>query len=564
MADTDTDSEESDEAAEKMEDRTGEESEDSGRETQTHTEQSADETEKTVEDVAKVGEAVANAVAAADSADVEAATEALLANMRTLGEEERAAKGEKFYSKEQKELLFSYFHLNNSPSKEHQEILGQKTGIDPKRVYYWFDNSRRVQKRAEDRKNVAEKVVEKVEEVREKRARRPPPRSLSPAVSAAPPPPVVTAAGIVAQYAVPEAGIARGERSLAAVLASGEAACVGVDITPQHQRCLLCAYTCSFRGNLLKHLRSLHHIEPKFCAIPRPGKSDLSEDKMAKGCRKTFTIDTFDLHICNEDLPTCFDDEVRMDKRFKSGAVKGDSCYSSGEEEEEEEENDDDNAALVEAVEALRKQGGGVCLGYEVTEGCTQCLLCDANMPCRGNLYKHINSHGYAVKFCCADRGPKSRLTEDIRGVKGCRKIFIADTFDDHTCTAAAPEQIGHWPLEKNAGIKKYNKSRALKGAGGGGGGVGNASGSRSSRKGGMRGFEKNFGKPDGSPAKFYNDRYTRLFHQLAVRTNIGLSLDTTFVRNGKMELCYLSDRQMSAVKDYLDDNDKYVLVSKG
>merc|ERR1719210_202837 len=104
-----------------------------------------------------------------------AATEALLASMRTLGEEEKAAKGEKFYSKEQKELLFSYFHLNNSPSKEHQEILGQKTGIDPKRVYYWFDNSRRVQKKAEDRKNVAEKVVEKVEELREKRARRPPP-----------------------------------------------------------------------------------------------------------------------------------------------------------------------------------------------------------------------------------------------------------------------------------------------------------------------------------------------------------------------------------------------------
>ena len=83
----------------------------------------------------------------------------------------------------------------------------------------------------------------------------------------------------------------------------------------------------------------------------------------------------------------------------------------------------------------------------------------------------------------------------------------------------------------------------------------------KKTKRGGYRGFEKNFGTPDGSPAKFYNDRYTRLYHQLAIRTNVGLPMDSTFVRNGKMELCYLSDRQMSAVKDYLDDNDKYILV---
>ena len=48
------------------------------------------------------------------------------------------------------------------------------------------------------------------------------------------------------------------------------------------------------------------------------------------------------------------------------------------------------------------------------------------------------------------------------------------------------------------------------------------------------------------------------------MRTNIGVRLDTTFVRNGKMERCYLSDRQMSAVKDYIDDHDTYELVSLG
>ena len=203
------------------------------------------------------------------------------------------------------------------------------------------------------------------------------------------------------------------------------------------------------------------------------------------------------------------------------------SCYSS------DDSDNDDTPKVIEVVENLRKEGKAVCLAYEMSDSCTKCCLCDVSAALRGNLYKHINSHGFNIKFCCAPR-EKSELGE---GNKGCRKIFLDETFEEHTCTSEDPEQLGHFPLEKNQRSKKKMK------------------------RGGFRGFEKNFGTPDGSPAKYYNDRYTRLFHQLATRTNIGISMDSTFVRNGKMELCYLSDRQMSAVKDYLDDNDKFVLV---
>ena len=140
--------------------------------------------------------------------------------------------------------------------------------------------------------------------------------------------------------------------------------------------------------------------------------------------------------------------------------------------------------------------------------------------------------NGHKNKFCCNPR--ENSELED--GTRGCRKIFLEETFDQHRCTLEPPEQLGNFPLDRKQKTKK-------------------------TKRGGFRGFEKNFGTPDGSPAKFYNDRYSLLYHQLAIRTNVGLPMDSTFVRNGKMELCYLTDRQMSAVKDYLDDNDKYILV---
>ena len=496
LGETDSDEDDEDESMEEdkeeVEVEKDEESADSGRETQTATELSSDE--KTSEEVA---------------------AEELLASMRTLGEEERANPGERYYSKEQRELLWSYYHINQFPSTEHREILGQKVGVGQRKVYFWFDNSRRIGKNKTAKVAVAPvNIVE-----REKRVRRP--RATTPDFAAS---------KVVSNEAAPKAGtvieydvskITRSSRTLEETVEAGEPICLGVDITPTNCRCLLCSYTCSFRGNLYKHLRS-HGFEPKFCALPRE-QSTLGADM--KGCRKTFTVDTFDLHTCNDEPPTCFGDEVKLDKRFKAGETTNGS-NSSGESDEEGEETG------IEIVETLRKEGKAVCLGYEAADGYTKCCLCEVRAATRGNLYKHINVHGYTTKFCCNPR--ENSELED--GTRGCRKIFLEETFDKHRCTAQPPEQLGNFPLDRNKKSKKP-------------------------KRGGFRGFEKNFGTPDGSPAKFYNDRYTRLYHQLAIRTNVGLPMDSTFVRNGKMELCYLSDRQMSAVKDYLDDNDKYILV---
>ena len=506
---------------------TKDESHDSGRETQTNTEMSADEAEISKPDPVETETVVQT------EEDMEKKLEDLVAGMRTLTEEERAKPGNKFYSKEQKELLFSYFNIRNTVTKEHQEVLGSKVGIEPKKVYFWFDNSRRIQLKNAQRAKLAEKASEKnVVGEREKRSRKP--RPVSPPLLSTSRVAVVAnnKTGTVLEY--DESLITRSSRTVEDILNAGdEALCIGVDISAQHQRCLLCNYSCSFRGNLYKHLRQ-HNFEPKFCALPR-AKSELGPE--VKGCRKSFSLETFDFHVCNSEVPQCFGDEMKIDKRFKSGAAS--SCYSSGEEEEEEEDGDG-----REEVEALRKEGGGVCLGYEVNDSCTKCLLCDVSMPCRANLYKHINTHGYAIKFCSIIGREKSDLPDPT--ARGCRKIFLEDTFDDHTCNETVPEQIGFWPLKRNQGKRKKTK----------------IGGAKNIVRTGFRGFEKHFGTPDGSPAKYYNDRYTRLFHQLAVRTNIGVTLDTTFIRNGKMELCYLSDRQMSAVKDYIDDNDTFELVS--
>merc|ERR1712106_386155 len=157
---------------------------------------------------------------------------------------------------------------------------------------------------------------------------------------------------------------------------------------------------------------------------------------------------------------------------------------------------------------------------------------CDVSASVRGNLYKHINSHGYNVKFCSNPR----ENSELSAGNKGCRKIWLEESFEAHRCTYEDPEQIGHYPLDKIQGKKKKRRKR------------------------GFRGFEKNFGVPDGSPAKFYSDRYTRLFRQLGIRGNHSMAMDTTFRRNGKMELVYLTGRQMTAVKDYVGGSEKYFL----
>ena len=101
---------------------------------------------------------------------------------------------------------------------------------------------------------------------------------------------------------------------------------------------------------------------------------------------------------------------------------------------------------------------------------------------------------------------------------------------------------MGSFPLRGPGGANKSKKKVAKKAQGVGGG---------------FRGYEKNFGVPDGSPAKFYSDRYRRVFSQLGVKDSsvMGSLL--------KCELDFLTAGQMEAVRDYVEEpGERFFLVS--
>jgi len=440
----------------------------------------------------------------------------LLKTMKTLGDDEKANEGDRFYSHQQKDSLKQFFGICQYPTPEQRESLAEKLGIKKQKVYYWFDNTRRVlQKQAMRKEAEAMDTIEG----QTKRSRK---RPASPGLLA-PKMRHLIKSDLIIEY--DNSQIVKSLKTIDELIDEGLPVCIGVDLNPTRQRCLLCTYTSSLRGNLNKHVR-WHGYEPKFCSVPRE-MSEISPDK--KGCRKMFTLDSFDLHTCTAEIPPCFGDEVKIGSKPKSNRTGWESSDS-------DESSDDGNGRTCERVEELKGEGKPVALGFEVSDSCSKCLLCDVSTSVRGNLYKHINSHGYNVKFCSYPR----ENSELNAGNKGCRKIWLEESFEAHICTYEDPEQIGHYPLEKMAGLKKKKR-----------------------RKGGFRGYEKNFGVPDGSPAKFYSDRYTRLFRQLGIRGNHSMAMDTTFRRNGKMELVYLTGRQMTAVKDYVGGSEMYFLVSE-
>ena len=439
----------------------------------------------------------------------------LLANMKTLEEDEKCKEGDRFYSQQQKDSLKQFFGVCQYPTPEQREILAEKLGIEKKRVYYWFDNTRRVIHKQAMRKEVDAGIT--IDGQTKRNRKRPSsPGLLAPKMKH------LIKSDLIIEY--DNSLIVKSIKTLKELKEEGLPICIGVDLNPTRQRCLLCTSTSSLRGNLNKHVR-MHGFEPKFCSAPR-SMSNIAPEK--KGCRKMFTVDTFDLHTCTDEIPHCFGDEVKPEKKPKSNKTGWESSGS-------DDSSDEGNGRICEKVEELKAEGKPVALGFEMSDSCSKCLLCDVSTSVRGNLYKHINSHGYNVKFCS---NPRENSELDAAN-KGCRKIWLEETFEAHTCTYEDPEQIGHYPLDKMAGQKKKKR-----------------------KKGGFRGYEKNFGVPDGSPAKFYSDRYTRLFRQLGIRGNHSMAMDTTFQRNGKMELVYLTGRQMTAVKDYVGGSETYFLVS--
>ena len=197
-------------------------------------------------------------------------------------------------------------------------------------------------------------------------------------------------------------------------------------------------------------------------------------------------------------------------------------------EEEEEEERDAD--AEVNIANDLTKKRQPVCLSQTLPSELTECLFCGNIQNFRGNMLTHLKQHGFYESIFCKTLRDKSELPEGYN--KGCRKLYTVKSYEFHTCTLDNEEQHGHFPVGRDRVYKKPKKKKRWK-----------------------------FGTPDGSPAKFYCDGYTKLFHRLAARDGHNMKMDATFVRNGQVELVYLTAGQMAAVREFCRGSDKYYLV---
>ena len=445
--------------------------------------------------------------------------EEVLARIRKLSTEELSEKGSRYRSPAQIEQLTAFFAVCSRPSKEQEAELGDKLGMDWKQLHDWFGHTRRKEERS-SRESVGLRVEVEEEDTEEQRQRAARGQKTLGLLMSAP----SANTGMYVEYS--EDKILPSPASFDDVIQGGGAVCIGVDINVQKNQCLLCEWSCSFRGNLYKHIR-VHGFDPKCCTMPRK-ESELPKGN--KGCRKTFTMESFDLHICTDGHPVHFNGTTSALVQPSGGrpvkARKEGGSWDSSDEEDDEE--------LKAIVNQLKEEGKGVCLGYEPVETLSMCLLCDFKTAHRGNLFQHIKRHyNQEVKFCAGARQP----TEMEDSKRGCRKVYLKVSFDQHTCTSEAAKPLGNFPFKPLGGAnrKKDKKKKA----------------------GGYRGFEKNFGVPDGSPAKFHSDRYLRVFSQLGVR-DPGERMDSAF----RWQLDYLTNGQMTAVQDYVNNpGEKFYLV---
>ena len=226
-----------------------------------------------------------------------------------------------------------------------------------------------------------------------------------------------------------------------------------------------------------------------------------------------------------------------------SAESEDDSSASSSEEEEEEEQTEEFYPELALAAK-LESEGQAVCVAYETSELLSQCTFCNYSCPVRGNMYKHVGAHGFTDIRFCKEARDQSHLLE---GARGCRVVYTAQTFDMHWCRAEAPAQLGDFVIKR--GVQNRMVPVAVK---------------KEAKKKKKKKKEKKarYSVPDGSPAKFYCDTgYARLFHRLASRDKHAFPMDTTFHRNGQLELVYLTAYQMRAVREFCQGSDKYFLV---
>lgn len=466
-----------------------------------------------------------------DEKEDETPVEELLAAMRKLKEDEMPEKGSRHHSPAQVELLQAFFAKCNKPSKEQEAQIAVKLGMETKQIFYWFGKARRKEVERKEKALKREEMGLSVEVHDNEEGNRAARGKKTLGLLMAAPLAVPSSLSIV-EYT--EEDVVESPVLIDDLIQGDGPVCIAVDLNLQNNQCLLCPWSCSFRGNLFKHLRN-HGFVPKCCTMSRkPSKLG----RGIKGCRKTFTQETFNLHECDRAAPVHFRGQqsalvAPADKRPKKQQEGG---WESSDDEEEQQKQQEE---LMKFISSHQSEGNGVCVGYEEHETLCHCTLCDFNTTQKGNLYAHIKRHcmQFDTKFCSFAREP-SKL--EINKRSGCRKVFLADSFDQHTCFVGVPGSLGSFPLKSSNGNSKK--------------------GEKKKKAGGFRGYEKNFGKPDGSPAKFYSDRYTRVFSQLGVAEpseRLGSSL--------MWQLDYLTSGQMTAVKDYVDDpGQRFYLVRKG
>ena len=461
----------------------------------------------------------------------------MLAKTRKLSAEDLPLPGQHTHSPAQVAIMRAYFAKEPRPSKEQEEAMSEILCMDRMKIRWWFQKERKKVEEKMNRLNLVSKNDGPgFAEERKTRERKIGTVSYN---EKAMKDRSNLGNQIVLEYS--EEDIQLSETPFDDIVEGGGPVCIGVDFNPQNNQCLLCNWSCSFRGNLLKHLR-LHGFEPKCCTLGR-SLSNLAPE--TRGCRKTFTQETFNLHICDNNAPAHFRGAFsKYVQPVQSGGGGGGTVARTLEwDSSDEEDTEDQQESLTAVISQLKGKGKGVCVGYEESETSNQCLFCDYSTKGRTNLFTHIKRHyDRETKFCgvsvCGPR-ENSTLKDNSRG---CRKVFLASTFDQHTCTEEIPKPLGSFPLRGPGGANKSKKKVAKKAQGVGGG---------------FRGYEKNFGVPDGSPAKFYSDRYRRVFSQLGVKDSsvMGSLL--------KCELDFLTAGQMEAVRDYVEEpGERFFLVS--
>ena len=358
---------------------------------------------------------------ACESTDVEETIE----NMPYLTAEQ--SHREKGYTPDQTKCLKQVFELTWHPSATQKSVLAEKLGIPLENIRYWFDNNRR--------KFI--KLVSRGEQLDSIAWRREQNGGMSPRVEnegsihrfRSP-----RKEKLNAEEKIPRSSkiinyvrkkIKTSEDSLDEVIESGKVLCIGVALDKDTAACLLCPLEFDNIEDLTSHLAD-HKFKAKFCNAYRE-QGDL--ELRYKGCRKVFSVETFNDHHCSSEPPVRFQTMPGIPSRRSSAAESVASVTSEG-----------GRLELKARIDELTSQGRSVCIGFEL-DIVAYCNMCRTSCSNRWNLYRHFQRHEVSFKFCSTS--DRSKEPDRV----GCSKMFTKETFHLHKCETGMPEPLGYFPL---------------------------------------------------------------------------------------------------------------------